>query len=87
MILLLILFLFIGYIMAMKDKFWTICVVWQWLNGVEVMTHSGGHLPFEAVVNSVIIFSKVNRITVAINNTLTPETLPPGTISYYNTPE
>ncbi|XP_073257738.1 beta-glucuronidase-like [Porites lutea] len=53
-----------------------------WLNGKEVMTHSGGHLPFEADVTSLLSYDKVNRITAAVNNTLTPSTLPPGTIKY-----
>jgi len=60
--------------------------VWmcQWVNGMQVMSHSGGHLPFEAQVNSVLNFTSSNRITVAVNNTLTPHTLPPGSITYYN---
>ncbi|KAL9981810.1 hypothetical protein ACROYT_G010565 [Oculina patagonica] len=53
-----------------------------WLNGKKVMTHSGGHLPFEADVTSLLSFGKVNRITAAVNNTLTPSTLPPGAIEY-----
>jgi len=53
-----------------------------WLNGKEVMTHSGGHLPFEADVTSLLSYGKVNRITAAVNNTLTPSTLPPGAIKY-----
>jgi len=57
-----------------------------WINGAPVMSHSGGHLPFEEVVNSELDFTKVNRITVAINNTLTPHTLPPGTVVYSTAP-
>lgn len=53
-----------------------------WLNGKEVMAHSGGHLPFEADVTSLLSFGAVNRITAAVNNTLTPSTLPPGEIQY-----
>lgn len=53
-----------------------------WLNGKEVMTHSGGHLPFEADVTSLLSFGSINRITAAVNNTLTPSTLPPGAIKY-----
>lgn len=53
-----------------------------WLNGKEVMTHSGGHLPFEADVTSLLSFGAINRITAAVNNTLTPSTLPPGEIKY-----
>ena len=57
-------------------------LIFQWLNGKEVMTHSGGHLPFEADVTSLLSYDKVNRITAAVNNTLTPSTLPPGEIKY-----
>jgi len=56
----------------------------EWLNGAEVMSHSGGHLPFEAQVNFAVNYTSANRITVAVNNTLTPHTLPPGSISFYN---
>ena len=46
------------------------------------MSHDGGHLPFEMEVTSVLNFGAANWITVAANNTLTPTTLPPGTIEY-----
>ena len=54
----------------------------QWLNSKEVMKHSGGHLPFEVDVSPLLVYDKPNRITAAINNTLTPTTLPPGEIQY-----
>ncbi|XP_047141772.1 beta-glucuronidase [Hydra vulgaris] len=57
-----------------------LCVVW--VNGEAVMHHQGGHLPFEAEVTSNLKFGEENRITVAANNTLTPFTLPPGSIEY-----
>ncbi|CAL1536101.1 unnamed protein product [Lymnaea stagnalis] len=53
-----------------------------WINGVQLMTHSGGHLPFEGEVQSLLNFNGPNYVTVAINNTLSPTTLPPGTIQY-----
>ncbi|KAH3883054.1 beta-glucuronidase-like [Dreissena polymorpha] len=53
-----------------------------WVNGNQVMTHEGGHLPFEADVTSQLTIGGTNRVTVALNNTLTPTTLPPGTIQY-----
>jgi len=56
----------------------------EWVNGVQVMTHSGGHLPFEAAVNHAVNYTSANRITVAVNNTLTPHTLPPGSVTFYN---
>eukprot|EP01120_Amphizonella_sp_Union-15-10_P012278 TRINITY_DN5425_c0_g1_i1.p1 TRINITY_DN5425_c0_g1~~TRINITY_DN5425_c0_g1_i1.p1 ORF type:complete len:614 (+),score=93.28 TRINITY_DN5425_c0_g1_i1:58-1899(+) len=51
-----------------------------WLNGGLVVTHSGGHLPFESDISSNVSFGKSHRLTVAVNNTLTPTTLPPGEI-------
>ncbi|XP_041348152.1 beta-glucuronidase-like isoform X2 [Gigantopelta aegis] len=58
-----------------------------WVNSKLVMIHDGGHLPFEAVVNNFLDFDGVNRVTVAVNNTLTPHTLPPGTITYKSDPK
>ena len=56
----------------------------QWVNGVKVTEHEGGHLPFEAEISDVI--RKEGgvpcRITIAVNNTLTLQTLPPGTIQH-----
>ena len=50
------------------------------------MSHSGGHLPFEAQVNTLIQYGDANRITVAVNNTLNATTLPPGKIEYLTGP-
>ncbi|XP_056313201.1 beta-glucuronidase [Danio aesculapii] len=57
-----------------------------WVNGVEMTEHAGGHLPFEADISSVLRQSSGGpcRITIAVNNTLSLETLPPGTIQYMN---
>ncbi|XP_014808598.1 PREDICTED: beta-glucuronidase [Calidris pugnax] len=57
-----------------------------WVNGVQVVEHEGGHLPFEADISSIVKGSPgiPCRITVALNNTLTPHTLPPGSIQYMN---
>ncbi|XP_074969006.1 beta-glucuronidase [Phalacrocorax aristotelis] len=57
-----------------------------WVNGVQVVEHEGGHLPFEADISSVVQGSPgvPCRITVALNNTLTLHTLPPGSIQYMN---
>ncbi|XP_045896576.1 beta-glucuronidase isoform X1 [Micropterus dolomieu] len=59
-----------------------------WVNGVKVTEHEGGHLPFEAEIGSLIRNDPSNacRITIAVNNTLTLETLPPGNIQYLNDP-
>lgn len=46
------------------------------------MQHNGGHLPFEADVTTFLQYDQSNRITAAINNTLSPTTLPPGEIEY-----
>lgn len=54
-----------------------------WVNGKEVVRHSGGHLPFEAQINNFIKFSEENFVTIAVNNTLTPHTLPPGTVTLH----
>ncbi|XP_077995445.1 beta-glucuronidase-like [Glandiceps talaboti] len=53
-----------------------------WLNGEEVMSHDGGHLPFEVEISAKLLYGESNRITAAVNNTLSPHTLPPGTIEY-----
>ncbi|CAF1002365.1 unnamed protein product [Rotaria sordida] len=58
-----------------------------WVNGQAAMNHSGGHLPFEADITSFIpndAKSSKMRIVVAINNTLTPTTLPPGELVIHN---
>ncbi|KAM6157182.1 beta-glucuronidase isoform 1-T1 [Erethizon dorsatum] len=55
-----------------------------WVNGVHVAEHEGGHLPFEADISKLVQTGPLTscRVTIAINNTLTPHTLPPGTILY-----
>ncbi|XP_024121450.1 beta-glucuronidase isoform X2 [Oryzias melastigma] len=57
-----------------------------WVNGVNVTQHEGGHLPFEAEVGDVLRKDPTGscRITIAVNNTLTLYTLPPGNIQYMN---
>ncbi|CAF1366014.1 unnamed protein product [Didymodactylos carnosus] len=53
-----------------------------WINGQQVMTHEGGHLPFECDIRPYIEQENVPiRLTVAVNNTLTPTTLPPGELT------
>ncbi|PVD31514.1 hypothetical protein C0Q70_06927 [Pomacea canaliculata] len=58
-----------------------------WVNGQYVMTHVGGHLPFEAEINGVANFHGANRVTVAVNNTLSPTTLPPGSLTFGSDPQ
>lgn len=52
--------------------------LFQWVNGVEVVQHSGGYLPFKADISKNVKFGQTNWITVAVNNTLTPWTIPQG---------
>lgn len=59
----------------------------QWVNGKQVMTHEGGHLPFEAEITDYLSSTQPNTVTVAVNNTLNAHTLPPGTITYYDGPQ
>ncbi|MEK3683626.1 beta-glucuronidase [Paenibacillus sp. FSL R10-2736] len=47
------------------------------INGSFVMEHSGGFLPFEAVINEYIRTGS-NRLTVAVNNVVDYTTLPVG---------
>uniref|UniRef100_A0A1X7URE5 Beta-glucuronidase n=1 Tax=Amphimedon queenslandica TaxID=400682 RepID=A0A1X7URE5_AMPQE len=55
-----------------------------WVNGKQVMTHDGGHLPFEADIAEHLEEGQPNRVTVAVNNTLTAKTLPVGSVTYHN---
>ena len=51
------------------------------MNGQPAVNHSGGHLPFEADITSFLSSGQSSfkiRVVVAVNNTLTPTTLPPG---------
>ncbi len=49
-----------------------------WVNGTEVAEHEGGYTPFEADVTDVIELGAENRVTVAVNNVLTWQSIPPG---------
>ncbi|KAM4701337.1 beta-glucuronidase isoform 1-T2 [Discoglossus pictus] len=55
-----------------------------WVNGVLVTQHEGGHLPFEANISNILQSSVGSscRITIAVNNTLNLNSLPPGSIQY-----
>ena len=53
----------------------------QYLNGQQIMEHAGGHLPFYTELDPATLrFDGENRLTVAINNTLTRETVPQGSV-------
>lgn len=53
-----------------------------WVNGKELVSHAGGHLPFEVDVDAHVLFGSANRLTVAVNNTLTPVTVPQGRLHW-----
>ncbi|KRZ02521.1 Beta-glucuronidase [Trichinella zimbabwensis] len=55
-----------------------------WINGVSVVHHIGGHLPFEVSIKKHVCFWKVNVVTVAVNNTLSYWTIPQAEFSYKN---
>ncbi|XP_071538657.1 beta-glucuronidase-like isoform X2 [Panulirus ornatus] len=55
-----------------------------YLNGEALTSHEGGHLPIMAEITKGVVYGKENLITVAINNTLTPETIPQGSIIHHN---
>lgn len=52
-----------------------------WLNDTEVMRHEGGYTPFEADVTALVSAGDEVRITAAVNNELTFQSLPPGVVS------
>ena len=51
-----------------------------WINGVEVGSHTGGHLPFECNVTAHVRLGQLNRITIAVSNILTWQSIPPGEV-------
>ncbi|KAJ9592379.1 hypothetical protein L9F63_015947, partial [Diploptera punctata] len=56
-----------------------------YINGNLVVHHEGGHLPFQLDVTSALKFGQKNLISVAVNNTLTPVTVPQGKLTTLNT--
>ncbi|EGT57606.1 hypothetical protein CAEBREN_12535 [Caenorhabditis brenneri] len=53
-----------------------------YVNSEKVTSHTGGHLPFEVDVSSKIKYGAENKITVAVNNTLSWSTIPQGDFNY-----
>lgn len=51
-----------------------------WINDDLATEHEIGHLPFEAEISEYIVFGGKNRITVAVDNTLLPNSIPQGKI-------
>jgi beta-glucuronidase len=55
-----------------------------YLNGKNVLNHTGGHLPFETYATKDLKYGDNNLITVAVNNKLSSKTIPQGSVSYKN---
>ncbi|XP_023718876.1 beta-glucuronidase isoform X2 [Cryptotermes secundus] len=55
-----------------------------WVNGKKACKHSGGHLPFEADITTLLFYGTANLVTVAVNSTLTLSTLPQGYVQHPN---
>ena len=58
-----------------------------YINGINITEHVGGHLPFEIDISKTVYLEKYNLLTVAVNNTLTLETLPQGVVVYHSDSE
>ncbi|CAG2121707.1 unnamed protein product, partial [Medioppia subpectinata] len=55
-----------------------------YLNGDNVLNHTGGHLPFETYVTKTLKYGESNLITVALNNILSATSIPQGSVVYKN---
>lgn len=55
-----------------------------WINENAIGYHEGGHIPFEFDVTELLSKSTTEeiRLTVAVNNTLNPHTIPQGSLSH-----
>ena len=51
-----------------------------WVDGEEVGRHSGGYLPFELDLTGRVTPGGEFRLTIAVNNELTFQTIPPGVV-------
>ena len=49
-----------------------------YVNGVEVASHEGGFLPFDADVTEVVRYNKYNKLSIKANNELNEHMLPAG---------
>ena len=51
------------------------------MNGAPVGSHEGGHLPFVLTLEPYVLnFGRANRVTIAVNNTLTSTSVPAGVV-------
>ena len=51
-----------------------------WVDGRHVGSHSGGYTPFELDLTGIVAAGRSFRLTVEVDNTLTFQTIPPGTV-------
>jgi beta-glucuronidase len=51
-----------------------------WVNDTEVVSHEGGYTPFEADLTDHVRAGDQIRITVAVDNTLSFQSIPPGVV-------
>jgi beta-glucuronidase len=51
-----------------------------WWNDVEVARHEGGYTPFECDLTDQIRFGETGRLSVVVDNRLTPASIPPGIV-------
>lgn len=56
-----------------------------WINGKAVIYHEVGHLPFQQEISTVLKYGAENRITVAVDNTLSSTTVPQGSVDQIHT--
>lgn len=49
-----------------------------WINGIKVVSHQIGHLPFQVDITNAVHFGKENKLTVSCDNTLLDDTIPQG---------
>lgn len=55
-----------------------------WINGVEIIRHKGGFLPFEADITDHVTFGGNDRLTLVVNNIIDWSCLPTGEIVHYD---
>lgn len=49
-----------------------------YVNGMKIVTHEGGFLPFSAVVTDVVRYNEYNKVVVLVNNELNVTSIPCG---------
>lgn len=49
-----------------------------YVNGIKVVTHEGGFLPFLAVVTEIVRYNAFNKVVVLVNNELNTTSIPCG---------